>query len=266
MKQENFNQVPQRNKQPLYIAFSTQKGGVGKTALTVITASYLHYMTNYKVGIIDCDYPQYSVQEMRERDIRQIEENPYYGNLAEKQFSALNKSLYPVEVSTVEDALSSADKMIRDYDMDFDILFFDLPGTLNTPGFIGTISGMDYIFSPISADRMVLRSTLTFAQAFNDMYLKPGNVKTKGLYLFWNLVDQRESTEVYDEYTASIEEIGLTILSTRLPDSKRFRKELSVYNKAIFRSTVFPVDKALMKGSRIDELMAEIGTITGLDI
>lgn len=260
MKQQNENQ-----KKPLFVAFSTQKGGIGKTALTVITAGYLHYLKGLNVGIIDCDYPQYSVLEMRERDIKQIEMNPYYGNLAEKQFSELNKPIYPIEASTVSDALRSAEKMTADYDIDFDIIFFDMPGTLNASGFIETISEMDYIFSPISADRLVLESTLSFAQAFNDMYIKPKKVKTKSLHLLWNLVDLRENTELYDEYTALIENIGLNILNTRLPDTKRFRKELSASNRAIFRSTVFPVDKQLLKGSRVDELMDELCAIVRID-
>lgn len=256
----------ENQKRPLYIAFTTQKGGAGKTTLTVITAGCLHYQTGYNIGIIDCDYPQYSIQEMRERDIKQIETNPYYSNMAEKQFSNLNKTIYPVETSTVAEALTSADKMIRDYEMDFDIIFFDLPGTLNTPGFIETVSGMDYIFSPVSADRMVLESTLSFARAFSDLYIKPGKVKTKGLYLLWNLVDGRENTELYDEYTALIESLGLNILHTRLPDTKRFRKELSASNRAVFRSTIFPVDKALMKGSRVDDLVKELSDIMNLEI
>jgi cellulose biosynthesis protein BcsQ len=31
-------------RKPLFIAFSTQKGGVGKTVFTVLAASYLHYL------------------------------------------------------------------------------------------------------------------------------------------------------------------------------------------------------------------------------
>ena len=32
----------ENEKTPLYVAFSTQKGGVGKTTFTVLAASYLH--------------------------------------------------------------------------------------------------------------------------------------------------------------------------------------------------------------------------------
>jgi len=61
-----------KNKEPLFIAFSTQKGGMGKTTLTVLAASYLHYVKNLDVAVIDCDYPQHSLAEMRRRDVRQV--------------------------------------------------------------------------------------------------------------------------------------------------------------------------------------------------
>ena len=42
-----------------FVAFSTQKGGAGKTTLTVLAASYLHYVKGFNVAVIDCDYPQH---------------------------------------------------------------------------------------------------------------------------------------------------------------------------------------------------------------
>ena len=48
-------------KETKYVAFSTQKGGAGKTTLTVLVASYLHYVKGYDVAVIDCDFPQYSI-------------------------------------------------------------------------------------------------------------------------------------------------------------------------------------------------------------
>ena len=56
-----------KNK-PLKISFSTQKGGVGKSTLTTLIASVLHYRLGYNVLIIDCDFPQHSLTNMRERD------------------------------------------------------------------------------------------------------------------------------------------------------------------------------------------------------
>ena len=48
-------------KETLYIAFSTQKGGAGKTTLTVLTASYLHYVKGLEIAVVECDYPQQSI-------------------------------------------------------------------------------------------------------------------------------------------------------------------------------------------------------------
>ena len=48
-------------KKNLCVAFSTQKGGAGKTTLAVLVASYLHDVKGYDVAIIDCDYPQHSI-------------------------------------------------------------------------------------------------------------------------------------------------------------------------------------------------------------
>ena len=47
-------------KEPLFIAFASQKGGVGKTAFTVLTAGILRYQRGHNVTVVDCDPPQHS--------------------------------------------------------------------------------------------------------------------------------------------------------------------------------------------------------------
>jgi cellulose biosynthesis protein BcsQ len=78
-------------KEPLFIAFSTQKGGVGKSTFTVLVASYLHYLKGLNVVVMDCDYPQCSVYDMRKREIRQLETNLYYQSKAITLFESLGK-------------------------------------------------------------------------------------------------------------------------------------------------------------------------------
>jgi len=246
-------------KETLFIAFSTQKGGMGKTALTVLTASYLHYVKNYNVAVIDCDYPQHSIVEMRERDVEQINTNLYYKQLAYLQFKTLQKKAYRVEESNAADAITVAERLQQEYDLDF--IFFDLPGTLNTKGVVKTLAMMDYVFIPVSADRVVLESTLQFATTIHDNLITTGKSNIKDLYLVWNLVDGRERTELYNAYDNAIAELGLQIMKTVVPDTKRFRREMSETNRPVFRSTLLPVDKALVKGSNIDELVSEICSI-----
>ena len=62
-------------KRPIFIAFSTQKGGVGKSVFSVLSASYLHYKQNYNVLFVDCDYPQSSLLKMRQRDLKRVEQD-----------------------------------------------------------------------------------------------------------------------------------------------------------------------------------------------
>lgn len=246
------------NKRPTYVAFSTQKGGAGKTTLTVLVASYLHFVKGYNVAVVDCDYPQHSIVEMRERDLKMAMDDPYYKRMAYEQVQQLQKKAYPVIESTPEDAVAKAKELA---DTDFDFIFFDLPGTVNNAGVVQTIARMDYIFSPIAADRVVMESTLRFVTVLNDMLVTTGKSNIKGLYLLWNMVDGREKSELYDIYENVINELGLSVLKTYLPDSKRFRRELSTGHKALFRSTIFPADKTLARGSNLDEITEEILSI-----
>ena len=123
---------------------------------------------------------------------------------------------------------------------------------------------MDYVFSPVSADRVVLESTLRFASVINDNLVSVGKSNIKGLYLIWNMVDGREKNELYEVYETIIGELGLQILKTFIPDSKRFRRELTASHKPLFRSTLFPANKNLIKGSNLDLLADEICQIIKL--
>jgi cellulose biosynthesis protein BcsQ len=142
---------------------------------------------------------------------------------------------------------------------EFDIIFFDLPGTLNNKGAVNTIAHMDYVFCPIVADRVVMQSSLTYAKLVNDNMVTTGQTNIKGFYFVWNMVDAREKTRLYDIYNKVINELGLTALNTEVPDSKRFRREGDTEDKRpLFRSTMFPSDRTLIKGSCIRELTDEI--------
>ena len=153
-------------KKTFNVAFSTQKGGAGKTTLTVLAASYLHYLCGYDVVVIDCDFPQHSISEMRERDLKMAMEDEHYKLMAYKQFSALQKKAYEVIESSPENAVEDANEAIEVLSPDF--VFFDLPGTINNPSVVRTLSFMDYIIAPISADRLVLESTLQYVITIND--------------------------------------------------------------------------------------------------
>ena len=249
-------------KKTLLVAFSTQKGGIGKSALTVLMASYFHYVKGYNVGVIDCDYPQYSISKMRDRDKEIANKIPYYKMKLFNQYKTLGRKSYPIENAPAPEAINMARKMIDEYpDEAPDIIFIDLPGTLNSEGVIQTMASLDYIFSPISADRMVLQSTLEFASIINDTIMSTGKSHLQGLNLLWNMVDAREKSDLYKSYEEGIGELGLNVMKNFLPDTKRYRHEMTEAIAPIFRSTLFPVDKRLIKGSMLDLLADEIEEI-----
>lgn len=243
-------------KKPIYLAFATQKGGAGKTTLTVLVASYLHYVKGYDVAVIDCDYPQYTLAMMRNRDLKMALEDEYFKGLAYEQYTRLGKQAYPVIESNTKEAIADAEYLIPQGD--FDYILFDLPGTINDADMLYTTSSMDYIIAPITADRFVLESTLDYILIVKDHLMKLPESKIKALRVVWNMVDGREKTDLYDVYGEALRNLGFTMLKSYLPDTKRFRKEQTADRNSVFRSTLFPPDRALIRGSNIDKLTDEL--------
>ena len=246
---------------PVFIAFSTQKGGVGKTTFTVLAASYLHYVCGYNVLVVDCDYPQFSINEMRNRDAKGLETNSSLQELAIAQFSRLQKPTYSILCTTSDEAIGVVQDYLEQNESETDFVFFDLPGTINTRGVIDTLACMDYIFTPISSDRISLESTLSFSAVIKQAVTDNADTDNKGIYLFWNMVDGREKTPLYAMYEIVIAELGLPILKTSVPNTTRYKKEVMDEGTTLFRSTIFPASRTLLRGSRLKELVEEILSI-----
>jgi len=244
-------------RKPLFVTFSTQKGGVGKTTFTTLMASILHYRLGYNVAVFDCDFPQHSLAQMRERDLKTIMQNEVFKRLAHQQFSTINKKAYPVIQCRADEALVQATQFLQSLAVPVDVVFFDLPGTVNTSGVLTTLAGMHHIFSPITADRLVIESTLAFTDVLTNILIKNGHTAIESIRLFWNQVDGRERSPLYEGYGKVITDLGLTLMQSYITDSKRFRKEGEATAKAVFRSTLLPADEKLMKVCRLDGFVAE---------
>ncbi|PZR20773.1 MAG: conjugal transfer protein TraA [Flavobacterium psychrophilum] len=244
-------------KRTLKISFSTQKGGVGKSTMTTLLASIFHYRLGFDVLVMDCDFPQHSLSQMRERDKASIMQNFYHKRAAMKQFQSINKKAYTIISCKAENALEEASEYVKGLAVSPDVIFFDLPGTVNTKGVLTTLTEMDFIFSPITADRLVVESTLGFSKAFMSLPRAAGT-PIQSIWLFWNQVDGREKTGLYESYQNVIEELGISVMETRIMDSKRFRKESDDAGNAIFRSSLLPADIPLMKTTRLDMFVEEL--------
>ncbi len=241
----------------VFIAFSSQKGGIGKSTFTTLVASQLHYRLGYNIVVFDTDFPQHSLIKMKERDLKMVMKNEVFKKQAYQQFTTLNKKAYEIIQHKPENVLETALRYINNSSVPIHVVLFDLPGTVNTPGILNTLAGMHHIFTPIRADRVVMESTLVFSQILNDVIMKQDQTSIKTLNLFWNQVDGRESTLLYDDYNNLINQLGLSLMESKVKNNARFCKESEENSKLIFRSTLMPPDLRLMKDSQLDNFMEE---------
>jgi cellulose biosynthesis protein BcsQ len=255
-----------QKKSPLYVSFCTQKGGAGKSVFTTLAATYLYNEMGFNVAVMDCDYPQWSIHKLREREKEQIPNNGFYLKKAKELFRRTNKPTCHVIPTKPETALADAEKFLANEKMQYDLILFDLPGTVNNRDVVNIYFNMDYLFVPITASRINMESTLLFMISINDILKKTSGLRLKNVYTFWNRMSANIRKELYDCYDSAIHEMGLSIMQTRIPQSVRYDREQSIGGSdALFLSTVFSPDKPLLKGSNWDVFMDEFLQLTKLE-
>lgn len=250
-------------KEPLFVALSNQKGGVGKSTFTVLLASYFHYLKDKNVLVVDCDYPQHSIKAMREWDVKNVEKNSRLQSLLVEQFGDTGRKAYNILTSTPENAIETAGKFIDRSEINYDLVLFDLPGTVNTTGVFQAIINMDHVFTPIIQERMSMQSSMTFVLAIREFLLHHKEAPLHDIHMFWNRMDKRVSKDLYNAYSEIFRSLKLPVLDTTIPSAERYNKDAGV-NGQIFRSTLFPPSVAALKGSGLDLLAAEIEKILKL--
>ena len=254
-----------KKEKELLVAIASQKGGVGKSVFTVLLASVLHYRKDVRVAVVDCDSPQHSIALMRERDMESVMKNDDLKVNLYRQYERIRKPAYPVIKSDPEKAVEDLRRYMDEKGETFDIVLFDLPGTLRSEGVVHTVSAMDYIFVPLKADNIVMQSSLQFAKVLEEELIAKGNCNLKGIRLFWNMVDRRGRKDLYDAWNRVIHRMGLRLLSSHIPNTLRYNKEADTVCKGVFRSTLFPPDPRQEKGSGLPELVEEICPAIGLE-
>ena len=232
-------------KNPLFLSFCAQKGGVGKSTFTMLVASYLQYTLGINVAILDCDSPQFSIVKQREREQALVKNNESIEKALFDQSERLNNNPYPVIKSSPITCIEDAKVLINNTkEKEYDIIFFDFTGASNVEGLIESILQMDCIFTCIEADKIVLASDLPFALQIRDA-MKTFD-KTDNVFLYWNSIDGRVKSEIIAEFEVAISELGLQCMQSRVSQASAFSKELVDDPIKVFRSTIFPFNKKLL--------------------
>ncbi len=131
-------------KQGIVISYANQKGGVGKSTLTCMTANFLT-AKGYKVLVIDSDF-QGSVIALRELD---------------KQMLG-NDFKFPYDVIYCP---ATELEGVLDNEIDkFDVIMIDMPGQSYGEGLGKLLTFLDYAFIPVKTGDTDVYSTVDFVK------------------------------------------------------------------------------------------------------
>ncbi|QIL78413.1 ParA family protein [Hymenobacter sp. HDW8] len=232
--------------EPKVIAFATQKGGAGKSTITVHVASALAYVYGYKVAILDCDYPQNTIQVYRQQELEKVKSESAFSN------RLLTQGIppYPISISSVEKSVDAIDALEQ---QGFDFILVDTPGTINVAGLPDLLRMVQYIFLPMEADQGTIASTAGYMQILSS-FLKsaqpdPDESNLLGYYAFWNRFVKSERKATYDKIEAFFQEKSLPLLKSRV--------ELLIGYKEK-RSTLFSLPERELEKLGLGRLLMEM--------
>lgn len=243
------------SKRTLIVAVSNQKGGVGKSTILVTLASYLNYTVGKNVAIVDCDHTQRSLLRLRERDKATMEKNRRLMTLLDEQRKN-GRRIYPIVAARPEEAREVAGNLAEKGD--YDIVFIDMPGTMDAKWVLPAIFNSDYVLTPIVADNIVMDSSLSFAGATVKFIRGRDDIPLKDVLLVWVKLKPRSNADVLERFRERLGKFGLTVMDTVIPDTCRYDKEISDSGKPYFRCSLLPPPAQYLKGSGLRELAEEL--------
>lgn len=142
------------------ICLGNSKGGVAKSTLTSLFATYLHNETDYKVCAFDLDYFQTSLMDQRTTDLENNNIDP--------------DNLYDLLAVTPAHLLQYFDELKEEYDY----IFLDIPGNMEDEDLQLIFRHIDYMFIPFNISNQDIKGTAKFY----TKYLKAIEYrKSKGL-------------------------------------------------------------------------------------
>lgn len=175
--------------------FGNQKGGVGKSTLTVLSGNYLSLAKNWPVTIIDMDYQQSISQKFEKAKVFENEEP--YDVLPANLESFI--PLIPVLTKNKKDAV-----------------LIDLPGKLDDDGLLPVFRSADLVICPFSYDEFTFESTVLFT-----VVLKKVNPSVDVVFVP-NRIKANVKFEILSEVNEQLSKFGK--ISSVLPDRIDFQR------------------------------------------
>lgn len=151
----------------MIILIGNQKGGAGKSTLTLLLANFLTSQKNCNVTVLDMDYQQSLAQKFERAKLLE--------NTAAYQVIPASLEKYAKLHPLLEESPN-------------DLVLIDLPGKLDDDGLIPVFQGADLVVCPFSYDEFSFKSTILFAVVLNkinpelDIVFVPNRIKANVRY------------------------------------------------------------------------------------
>ena len=207
---------------PIHIAIASPLGGVGKTTLTILAASTLHYHLGYSVAVIDCNYPLYTTAYLRGKETEGQNKQGFSDKCLKNMMrQPLWLQPYPIVCVPIAKAWKETERLQAEIHPK--CIFFDLPSLMRTEGTVELLTRMDAVIFPVTGNPMDADAVRRFIEIVGEQILTMGKGSIKELCLLRNMVGSWEKEEVQERCRTLADETGAVLMQTSLPYSKHFR-------------------------------------------
>lgn len=230
---------------PKVIAFATQKGGMGKTTLSVLVASWLHYKRGINVAILDVDGAQLSVYNQRVRESQEVQNDESLSARLEEQ----DVAPYPILSGNPSDV----PELMAELPDSVQLVFVDMPGNIDVEGYETAIKAVDYLIVPMETSEYSVTTGISYLNAIQEINLLPA----EKCRIIWNKYKPSRDGELADILEERFKGIGLLCLQSRIP-------QRDSYQDSANRSTLFPMPSNFLRNSGLKDLFPEIEQLVSL--
>lgn len=226
-------------------SFGNSKGGVGKSTMLAINATYINKNTDLSVCVVDADINQRTLARWRKDDLIAEGVEPDVAQDLYDRF-ALHKLDYEKYNLNREDYFDLLIANPKDLPLflgklkdNYDVVFIDLPGNIGQEGVLTCYGYVDYLFVPTGLYVADTDATFTkYLPAITGELKKTREIaglKETEVYIFLNKVNK--STKEYKNFLENKEKLKYQFLDSIVPDSKAtFGREVSTTELVEFQS------------------------------
>lgn len=196
----------------MVILIGNQKGGAGKSTLTLLFGNYLTQVRSRKVTILDMDYQQSLYAKSEKAKI--LENKPLY-------------EIIPTDLKSFPSLLRALNSRPEE------LVLIDLPGKMDDDDLIPLFAAADIVLCPFSYDEFSVDSTLLFA-----MVLRKINERSPLIFIP-NRIKNTVRYETKNEVEKVMQRFG--VLSPALADRVDFQRISTFQTPLILYPVVLPM-------------------------